>query len=523
MAATGKAADSGLVRDALARAAARIEAIPRPVQVRARLGGETDDTAALQEAMNDAYEVVVPAGRTLTVSKSASSSGHVSMLRQTHGNHLRGEDRATSIIRVANGTGVFGAIILPDPIFNTRCDNTRLSNLTFDMNGVNNPVTGEASFPKSTGTDGNPVGSGRKVLELNAGDGLSVDGCVFRDVQSKWLVTAASSKVSNAQIINNTVDGCGSDTYDWDSTLFYVDCRGVNAVSHNVFRNAKAGGARQTMELHGANMTADGNWQDGWEYGPMFTDSTTVDSGMDNVRAVNNTVLDASSAVSLWPTYRSTGLGGSDILVAGNTSTLNHGRFASRTETDVMAPFPRRALAMVELGGEGENRGALDGLVIRDNTADFFNIVDAAPLTDQYTAVISMITVKSLRGGWHTRHRYLRNVATNLPTMFFRGYVAAPASEGWRDLVFSGNEAHGVGLAPNQSTLNDKFRVPIYMNGTVDGARVTRNRAYTAAGDPFARVDPAGASVPAWSFGSGQTINGQIDGSGARTNIKIVD
>jgi len=198
--------------------------------------GTTDDTAAIQSAINAAHtagggRVYFPVGTYIVTPATHSGTSYVYALL-TYGNiELAGAVRDASIIKVKSGAGSYWTVI----ICLTDASGLQLRNVTINNNNTGNPAT-KAYYARSyamTGSNvnydsnGYPVGLAspdfRSALWFGQGNRVVIENTRFTDIgDGIWTIGAngeldsqttgpgTTPRVSDTVIQNNIFEGIGS-------------------------------------------------------------------------------------------------------------------------------------------------------------------------------------------------------------------------------------------------------------------------------------------------------------------------
>ncbi len=251
--------------------------------------GRTDDRAAIQAALD-----AVPVGGAVVrfpagVFQVAGTQGDT-ILTLRPGTSLRGESRSASTLRVAPGTGSWGAFLEYE---NPSIDpgSLAVSDLTFDMNSRANPVVD------------NPQATNRPRMVIRsaggAGPSLSIVGCRFHDCSNVNTLYLAGRRVVVRDCLF-TGTGAGA-VGGWDHSSIYAVARsgGSISITGNRFVGTLGSGASRTaIETHGGSQIVQQNTIDAYLKGMNLTG--VAQERTDTVVVASNTISNALIPFHLW-------------------------------------------------------------------------------------------------------------------------------------------------------------------------------------------------------------------------------
>ena len=252
-----------------------------------------DDTAAIQAGLD---AVNVAGGGTL---EFASGRYDISIdpakqraLTLYPRLRLLGQTGAT--IRVADNQIVYESV-MATATYPTRLDDVEFSNLTFDVNGLNNPI----KSPNETNGDlGTPTL--RYVIRSFAGERVVIRNCTFTNIENGNTVSFNGSAVADIAIEDSRFLAVGGALIDHDHSSIYTDGRRFRIVN-NEFRGRNGAGtigARTAIETHGDDIEVRGNTISGYMQGANIVGRATDPSRQ---LFKGNTISAVAVGLKLWP------------------------------------------------------------------------------------------------------------------------------------------------------------------------------------------------------------------------------
>ncbi len=288
--------------------------------------GKTDDTRAIQLAINAASPlqktiIYFPAGIYNVASYTTTLNYFVNYCLLLHANlDIEGVGSQT-IIRLADHIFDKSDTSANAHLFyGYKIKNISFSNLTIDMNGVNNLVPfqvikNHAAISTSYGSNYYIHDitikncSGTNMLNImSKGNGLVVENCKFFNGGNY-----VGSPIPNSNQIDYSFIYS-----EWDSTM----------VRNNIIQQQNVDIALQNysggVELHGSNSEANGNFIDGcW---PAIFITSSNDGVLQNVSILNNTIINCVTGISFWLEQPM-----KDIDIYKNKIDLTHSRSSKLT------------------------------------------------------------------------------------------------------------------------------------------------------------------------------------------------
>ena len=158
---------------------------------------------------------------------------------------LLGQPGAT--IRVADNQIVYESV-MATATYPTRLDDVEFIGLTFDVNGLNNPIK---SSNETNGDLGTPTL--RYMIRSFAGERVVIRNCTFTNIENGNTVTFNGAAVADIAIEDSGFLAVGGALIDHDHSTIYTDGKRFRIVK-NEFRGRNGAGtigARTAIETHG--------------------------------------------------------------------------------------------------------------------------------------------------------------------------------------------------------------------------------------------------------------------------------
>ncbi len=443
----------------------------------ARGDGVQDDRAAIQRALDAARdagggEVLLPAG-TYRVTLAPRVPGERALRRvfTVYPNvRVRGIDRDSSIIKLADDQGGYGAIFAAQT-FGADVSNFELRSVTVDHNTTRNPVNSADDVSINDQDFSNA--RIRAAVWLATGKNMVVQGCRFTDIKAVWTVFLAGNaeRVEAVTVADNLFENVGGGSVDFDASQVYTETNGAQSrIMNNTFISRNGGqagsvGLRTAIEVHGDNILVEGNIIRGFLTGLNVGSSWPANAN--TIR--NNRFENVNSGVVLWADADALkpppDVVMRDIVIADNTFRLDVGGWQ-------VAPLGRDTIfAAVRLQQQGENDRQLQNVQITGNEIRFVNIAGTGHETgDRYSAGIHY------NRGWvsstnnlTTGLRISGNTVIDPPGMGI--YVNAPVKDG----EISGNTITNPGSSAGAKAWTG-WQSGIFLQGRLEAFRVLNNR-----------------------------------------------
>lgn len=338
----------------------------------ARGDGKTDDTRAIQSAINAASPlqktiIYFPAGVYNVASYTTTRNYFINYCLLLHSNLEIEGDGSQTIVRLADHIFDKSDTSANAHLFyGYKTKNISFSNLTIDMNGANNLVPfhvikNHAAIFTSYGSNYYIHDitikncSGTNMLNImSKGNGLVVENCKFFN---------GGNYVGSPTPNSNQIDY--SFVYsEWDSTIVrnnFIQQQDVDVALQNY-----SGG----IELHGSYSQVNGNFIEGcW---PAVYITSSIDSILQSVSVSNNTIINCVTGISFWLEQPM-----KDIFIYKNKIALTHSRSSKLTLcAGIMIPNGNAKQYTKKMA----NAAPITNLQVRDNiiSADSMQMLSAA-------------------------------------------------------------------------------------------------------------------------------------------------
>lgn len=276
--------------------------------------GVTDDRAALNAAIQAAAvsggTVWIPAG----VFRATIDPATKAMLTVPGpGVQLVGASREKSIIRLADNQGDYQSLIA-----GTDLSGLVIRDLTLDQNATGNKITNITNL-----MNGQP----RYFVKVFKGSRILIDNCTFADSDNVNSITINGGDLTSDVVIRNNLFQYNTNSSSHDHSTIYTSCKRAT-IEGNTFVGAGIS-ARTAIEVHGSSQIVRGN-----RIHQFFTGINVAGIGPQaNTGYVvfDNIIEDCGVGIHLWSwKYGSnTSEGLKDVVVQGNTVTLDFDRWAN--------------------------------------------------------------------------------------------------------------------------------------------------------------------------------------------------
>jgi Pectate lyase superfamily protein len=482
--------------------------------------GVADDREAIQRAINAARDagggdVWLPAG-TYRVVLAPRIAGETALRRvfTVYPNvRVLGVDRDASVIKLADNQDAYGAVFAMET-FGADASGFELRALTVDQNTTGNPINSLDDVNISGSNFANA--KIRAAVWLATGKNMVVQGCRFTDIKAVWTVFlgGAAERVEGITIADNLFENVGGGDLDFDTSQVYTETNGLQSfITNNTFVSRNGGnagslGLRTAIEVHGDNVTVEGNTVKGFLTGLNVGGAWPATNNI----ARNNRFENVNSGVILWadavardPTPD---VVMRDILIEKNTFVVDVAGWQA-------APLGNDATyAAVRIEQQGAKDRQLQNVKIVGNDIRFINVAGSGhEAGDRYSAGIHYNRAWFSNGNNLTTGLTIsENTITDAPGMGI--FINAPIAQG----EISGNTIVNPGSSEGAkawlgwqsgiflqdrldtfSVLNNRFsgadlKQGIYANNTVIGENVHAGNIVTDSTAPvFVRGTNAGA------------------------------
>lgn len=264
--------------------------------------GIANDTVAIQAAIDAASStgatIYVPAGTYKLVPatpKNDEAGVNLAALIMKSNMHILGEIGTTfkiadNISSDASPTR-FSAFLSIIPL-----SNISFQNLTFDMNGANNPISPLRPVSYNVFTQAAILFSGTSGGVAAHGDDVYIANCVFKNTAGVTSIGCMQSNSLNVelgkrwQIINNTFINNGLDTNDHSSVYLWsneVLCHGNTFTADTMQGTVGQTGGICAIEIHGANQRITSNAVKNY-YRAVYVATNYTSDAKNNVVADNS-------------------------------------------------------------------------------------------------------------------------------------------------------------------------------------------------------------------------------------------
>ncbi|HZF98085.1 MAG TPA: glycosyl hydrolase family 28-related protein [Pseudoxanthomonas sp.] len=257
-----------------------------------------DDRAAIQKTIDAVHAagggtVTIPAGTFLLTTVPDPSPIQVIALEIYSNITLKGTGPG-SILKLKDNNGNYDALLGANPSWEI-VDNFRMSDLTIDANGANNPVSNELSSMEAMSQNGH-----RSSLRIYKGKNIQVENCTFTNIKGVWGLVF-NGYVEHVKVHNNVFKNIGDAKVDWDHSTIYTNGNGFTITNNRISSLHGAGtlGARAAIEIHGSNQTVSHNSIDGMTSGINVTGYSSWYRSINQVY-YRNTFKDVMNGFALW-------------------------------------------------------------------------------------------------------------------------------------------------------------------------------------------------------------------------------
>lgn len=402
--------------------------------------GETDDTEAIQAAINAAFRdgggtVYFPKG-TFIVSPRLDQC-----ILLWSNVHLLGEG-TNSTVKVKKDAGdyytIFGQV--GGSVY---VENVRISHLRIDQDPKNNTT---CNIDRT-----NPARYyWQYSIHLGNYHNIVIDHVIFDEICGINTVKLSNPKSSYATITNcyfNFVMGKGDPEYD--NSAIYLN--GTNhIVANNVFYCELGQKGRGAIETHTGQSVIANNVTDGY-YTAVNAQSSELNEVKSDITISNNTIVNANQGIQLWG-YHNNPI--AHVTVTGNTISLAN-------------TYHKRYLCTGISSGGSYETTAFNNLMITDNTILFEEELE-----------VRVGIVESTVGGIrftsttpNTNFIISNNIIKNSPLtgiLIGSGSMEAKVS----NILISGNLLENCGHYPAKET---KYKSGIMVRSQVTGVKISNN------------------------------------------------
>jgi hypothetical protein len=253
-----------------------------------------DDTSAIQaglDAVNAAGggTLEFPAGR-YDISIDPAKNRALTLYPRLR---LAGKAGETAIIRLADNQIIYESI-MATATYPTRLDDAEFLNLTFDGNGLNNPIR----KPEETNGDlGNATL--RYVIRSFAGERVRIRQCTFINLENGNTVSFNGDAIADIVIEESKFLSVGGALVDHDHSTIYTYGQRV-LIANNEFQGRNGAGtigARTAIETHFDDLEVRNNKVTGYMQGANLVGRASVPSRQ---LYTNNTIKSVAVGLKIW-------------------------------------------------------------------------------------------------------------------------------------------------------------------------------------------------------------------------------
>jgi Pectate lyase superfamily protein len=454
-----------------------------------------DDTAAIQRAINAVSvgggTLVFPPGRydvsiDPTLRRALTIQPRMRFLARPN---------AAAVLRLADNQVSYESIMAPIS-YPTRLDDVEFIGMTFDANGLANPIRN----PKETNGDAptqqaNPTL--RYFIRSFAGSRARIADCTFLNAESGNTVSFNGVTITDVTVERSRFLNVGGALIDHDhSSLYFYGKRFL--LANNEFRSRNGAGtvgARTAFETHGDDIEVRDNLVDGFLQGVNVVGRVSDPSRQ---LLVGNRFINVAVGVNIWPVADGTNRAAFvDLAIRDNLIRIDADRWW-RSPAMVVG---RAAGIQFETG---ISRAGLDRIAIVGNQVNFDTFAGHSGEADKFSAGIA---VSGVDGAMRVASlSILRNTVTNAigPCVLSTAIVGPAGASQIADnsLTDCARSSHLVGAG-------DLLRAAIIIAGTTSKIMVNRNNIRASGVQPvmFTGILLASTCAEGCSA-SGNTITG---------------
>jgi hypothetical protein len=258
-----------------------------------------DDTPAIQRALDAVNALgggtlVFPKGR-YDISINTVSRRALTIYPRMR---WRSENGEPTTIRVANNQIIYESVMAP-ATYPTRLDDAEFIGLTFDANGLNNPVRDPLeTIGDAPGQTANPTM--RYFIRTFAGSRVRVADCIFLNAETGNTLSFNGTAITDVVVENSKFLNVGGALIDHDhSTIYFYGTRFL--LIGNEFRGRNGAGtigARTAFETHGDDIEVRNNLVDGYLQGVNIVGRVSYPSRQ---LLTNNRFTNVAVGFNIWP------------------------------------------------------------------------------------------------------------------------------------------------------------------------------------------------------------------------------
>lgn len=325
----------------------------------ARGNGKSDDTKAIQAAINAASEtsidtVYFPAGTYLIGSYTTTRNYLENYCLHIHSGIIFQGNKKNSLILIANN--LFNK---PDSMANAHLfygvniDNVKFLNLSINMNGKNNLV------PKN-------IIKNNSAIFIDNGSNIIVKNITIKNCAGRNMIilkgTGSKALIQQSTFLNggNYVGSATPNKYQTDFSFIYTEWDSSSVINNHIEQqnvdialSAYTGG----IEIHGSYSNASANTIIGCYPAVYITSSWHP---MEKTSVENNQMLKCLKGISFWVNYKM-----NDIVIRGNNIELTSN---NSLKPEILAGIMIPNGNMDKYGFKFANNAPLTNILITENT-----------------------------------------------------------------------------------------------------------------------------------------------------------
>jgi Pectate lyase superfamily protein len=258
---------------------------------------KVDDTQAIQRALD---KVHAGGGGTLMFAKGQYDLSIDPQLRRalTIYPRMRWQGAGGAIIRLRDAQAIYESLLAPAS-YPTRLDDIEFIGMTFDANGLANPVRDPAET-SADATAQTAFPTLRYVIRSFAGSRARISNCSFINTDNGNTLSFNGSAISDVTIERSQFLNVGGVLVDHDHSTIYCDGKRLR-LANNEFRGRNGAGtlgARTAIETHGDDVEVSDNLVDGFLQGVNIVGRISDPSRQLIVR---NQFLNVAVGLNIWP------------------------------------------------------------------------------------------------------------------------------------------------------------------------------------------------------------------------------
>jgi Pectate lyase superfamily protein len=441
-----------------------------------------DDTAAIQRGLD---AVNAAGGGTLLFPKGRYDVSINPVLRRALTIYprmrWRAAESATATIRLADNQMVYESIMAP-ATYPTQLDDAEFIGMTFDANGLNNPVRD----PQETNGDA-PSQSDKPTLRYFirtfSGSRVRVADCTFLNADVGNVLSFNGTAITDVIVENSKFLNVGGALIDHDHSSVYFDGKRF-LIAGNEFRGRNGAGtigARTAIETHGDDIEVRDNLVDGFLQGVNIVGRISNPSRQ---ILANNRFTNVAVGFNIWPLQ--------DALSGSSFVSLT----IKNNDVGIAADRWWRSPAMVVDLAAGIHfeaeiaRARLDRLDILDNRITFDTFSGERANADRNSVGIGVRGVEGVLSV--SNLAILRNTVRNAigPCILSTAIIGPTRSSEIAD-----NMLTDCARSPNFVGEGDVLRTGIAIGGTTSQLSITRNIVKSSGALPVMLTGALTASV----------------------------